>query len=61
MHSFSVSETGNMFRSLAMFLRWKKAVFVTLEIWFSKDKWLSNITPIFLTIEEVVYSSTCKL
>jgi len=26
----------------AMFLRWKKAVFVTFEIWFSKDKLLSK-------------------
>ncbi len=36
--NFSASETLNMFRSLEMFLRWKNAVFVTLEIWFSKDK-----------------------
>ncbi len=33
--------------------RWKNAVFVTWEIWFSKDKLLSNITPRFLTVEEV--------
>ncbi len=43
--NFSASETLNMFRSLEMFLRWKNAVFVTLEIWFSKDRLLSNITP----------------
>ncbi len=42
-----------MFHSLAMFLRWKNAVFVTWEIWFSKDSLLSNITPRFLTAEEV--------
>ncbi len=41
----NASETLNMFRSLEMFLRWKNAVFVTWEIWFSKDKLLSNITP----------------
>ncbi len=51
-----------MFRSLAMFLRWKNAVFVTLEIWFSKDKLLSNITPRCLTVEvETVHPSSCKL
>ncbi len=49
--SFSASETGNMFRSLAMFLRWKNVVFVTWEIWFSKDKLLSNITPKYLTVD----------
>ncbi len=50
-----------MFRSLAMFLRWKNAVFVTLEIWFSKDKLLSNITPRFLTVEEVTgHPSSCN-
>ncbi len=38
----------NMFRSLAMFLRWKNTVFVTWEILFSIDKLLSNITPRFL-------------
>ncbi len=60
--SFSASETLNMFRSLEMFLRWKNAVFVTLEIWFSKDKLLSNITPRFLIVEEVtVHPSSCKL
>ncbi len=42
--NFSASETLNMFRSLEMFLRWKNAVFVTWEIWFSKDKLLSNTT-----------------
>ncbi len=51
--AFLHQKTGNMFRSLAMFLRWKNAVFVTLEICFSKDKLLSNITPRFLTVEEV--------
>ncbi len=42
---FSASETVQMFRGLAMFLRWKNAVFVTWEIWFPKDRLLSNITP----------------
>ncbi len=41
--TFLHQKTLNMFRSLAMFLRWKNAVFVTLEIWFSKDSLLSNI------------------
>ncbi len=51
-----------MFCRLEMFLRWKNAVFVTLEIWFSKDRLLSNITPRFLTVEEVtVHPSSCKL
>ncbi len=40
--NFSASETLNMFCSLEMFLRWKNAVFVTWEIWFSKDRLLSN-------------------
>ncbi len=53
--AFSASETGNMF------LRWKNAVFVTLEICFSKEKLLS-ITPRFLTVEEVTgHPSSCKL
>jgi len=34
-----------MLHSLAMFLRWKKAVFATYEICFSKDRLQSNITP----------------
>ncbi len=60
--SFSASETVNMFLSLAMFQRWKNAVFVTMEIWFSKDRLLSNITPRFLAVEEVkVHPSSCKL
>ncbi len=51
-----------MLRSLAMFLRWKNAVFVTWEILFSKDKLLSNTTPRFLTVEEVTgHPSSCKL
>ncbi len=34
----------------------------TLEIWFSKDGLLSNITPRFLTVEEVtVHPSSFKL
>ncbi len=41
------------FRSLAMFIRCKNAVFVTWEIWLSKDRLLSNITTRFLTVEEV--------
>ncbi len=50
------------FRSLEMFLRWKNDVFVTLEIWFSKHRLLSNITPRFVTVEEVtVHPSRCKL
>ncbi len=60
--SFFASETVNIFRSLAMFLRWKNVVFITWEIWFSKDRLLSNITPRFLTVEEVtVLPSSCKL
>ncbi len=32
------------------------------EIWFSKDRLLSNITPRFLTVEEVtLHPSSCKL
>ncbi len=59
---FSASETGNMFCSLAMFLRWKNAVFVTWKYDFSKDKLLSNITPRFLTVEEVTgHPSSCQL
>ncbi len=58
---FSASETVNMFCSLAIFLRWKNAVFVTWEIWFSKEMLLSNITPRFLTVEVTVHLSSCKL
>ncbi len=59
--SFSASETGNMFQSLAMFLRWKNAVFVTWEIWFSKDKLLSNITTQINWLLDWYYWVKCDL
>jgi len=46
-----------------MFLRWKKAVFITYEICFLKDKLLSNITPSSLTVEDgvTVHPSKCRI
>jgi len=53
MHNFSASETDSMFRYLAMFLRWKKAVFLTYKIWLWKDKLLSTVV-LSSTVEDEV-------
>jgi len=45
------------------FLGWKKAVFVTYEIYFVRDKFPTNITPKSFTLEDevTVHLSKCNL